>query len=144
MRFKIISDVHFLLFREDTVLLHQRKNTGYMDGWYSVPGGHIEDNEPASHALCREVFEETGIFLSPDQVKPVHIMHRKSNDIRFTTFWSAIGEVTQTPQNMEPQKSDDVRFFPLHSLPSNLVPYVRFTIDQVLEGKFYSEFGWEE
>ena len=68
-------------------------------------------------------------------------MHRKSNDERVDFFlkvkaWE--GEI----QNREPEKCDDLAWFPLEALPDNLIRYVRFALENYQKGLLYSEFGW--
>lgn len=48
------------VFRGRTVLLGERAK-GAMAGLWSLPGGHVEPGEKASHAALREVEEETGV-----------------------------------------------------------------------------------
>ncbi len=44
-RFKLIPAVFLLLIKNNRILLSQRYQTGYRDGFYSVPGGHLEGRE---------------------------------------------------------------------------------------------------
>ncbi len=46
------------------VLLTRRGYPPYKDYW-CMPGGHIEPNETAHHAIMREVMEEVGLDFSP-------------------------------------------------------------------------------
>ena len=45
------------------ILLSLRKNTGYRDGEYELPGGHVEEGETEEETALREVFEETNIKI---------------------------------------------------------------------------------
>ena len=49
---------------------------------------------------------------------------------------------TGEPQNMEPGKCDDLRWFPLDALPDNTIPYIHEAIRCYREGVGYSEWGW--
>lgn len=40
------------------ILLALRKNTGYRDGKYELPGGHVEEGEDLMQAMVREAKEE--------------------------------------------------------------------------------------
>jgi len=49
-----------ILLRDDKVLLAKRKNTGIKDGLWSLPMGHIEENEREEDALKRECQDRAG------------------------------------------------------------------------------------
>jgi 8-oxo-dGTP pyrophosphatase MutT (NUDIX family) len=123
------------------VLLLRRFNTGYQDGHYSVVAGHVEAGETVTEAAIREASEEVGITLQPSDIEVLHVMNRKSTDERIDFFvvvkrWS--GEIT----NKELHKCDDLSWFPLASLPDNLIPYVRVALINYQNGVLFSEFGW--
>ncbi len=141
-RFMVVSDVHLVYIKDKKILLHRRCNTGYMDGYYHLPAGHIEEEEPASIALCREVREEVGIDLLPTQIQCVHVMHRRQDDTRMSTFWSPVVDISQTPINNEPHKCDDLQFFDVNTLPKNMVPYAQKAVEYILQDIHFSEFGW--
>lgn len=39
--------------------------------WWMTPGGGVDDGETTESAAAREVFEETGLRLQPEQLGPV-------------------------------------------------------------------------
>ncbi len=62
MRTKFPVTVHLLFFRGNQILLARRLNTGYRDGEYSVPAGHLDGNETVIAAGIREAKEEIGVI----------------------------------------------------------------------------------
>jgi ADP-ribose pyrophosphatase YjhB (NUDIX family) len=141
-RHKLIPASYLVLKRGDTVLLLRRFNTGYEDGKYSMPAGHVDAGETFTETVIREASEEIGIIVEAENVRMAHIMHRKSvYTERIDTFFTT-EEWTGEPKNMEPNKCDDLSWFPLDKLPENTIPYIRQALECIRDGKFYSEFGW--
>lgn len=141
-RFKMIASVYLILIKNHKILLSRRYQTGYEDGSYSLPAGHVEDNEPLTSALIREVKEEIGIELNPKDLKLIHIMHRKEADIRIDFFFTT-RHYCGKPKNNELGKCDDLNWFSLDKLPQNTIPYILAAIRNYLKNIFYSERGWE-
>lgn len=141
-RHKLIPASYLVLRRDDKVLLLRRFNTGYEDGKYSMPAGHVDAGETFTATVIREACEEIGIILKAENVRMAHIMHRKSvHTERIDTFFIA-EEWTGELKNMEPNKCDDLSWFHLDKLPENTIPYIRQALECIRDGKFYSEFGW--
>ena len=122
-------------------MLLRRYNTGYEDGNYGLPSGHLENNESATQALCREVKEEIDIKLKLQDLKFIHVMHRKESDNRIDLFF-----ITKSyqgmPKNNEPDKCDDINWFPINNLPCNTIPYIKKAIKNYFKNVLYSERGW--
>ncbi len=140
-KFAFKSAVHLFLIEGDRVLLNRRCNTGYEDGKYSVPAGHLDGGEEVKAAAIREASEEIGISLAPEDLEVVGVMHRKSDDERIDFFLTAhrwSGEIT----NREPEKCDDLAWFPLDQLPPNFVPYVARALKNAQSGRWFDSFGW--
>ncbi|MBI3443104.1 NUDIX domain-containing protein [Candidatus Woesebacteria bacterium] len=140
-RFKMIASIYLLLVKGGEILLLRRCNTGYGDGKYSLPAGHVEEDEPLTEALCREVKEEIAIILDPSDLRLVHAMHRREEDIRLDFFFTA-KKWQGEPRNCESDKCDDLRFFPLDCLPENTISYIKAAVNAYQKGIFFSERGW--
>jgi 8-oxo-dGTP diphosphatase len=138
-RFKLILSVYLIMFKNDKVLLLRRANTGFEDGKYGLPAGHADGGETARDALRREALEEAGVNLDPDDLEFAHCMHRLQNDERVDLFFAA-KNWQGNPENMEPEKCDDLNWFPIDNLPPNIIPYIRQAIEAYQGGIYYSEF----
>ena len=55
MRARFPATVHLFFFRENQILLLRRFNTGFRDGEYSVPAGHLDGGETVMQAGIREI-----------------------------------------------------------------------------------------
>lgn len=146
VRFKLIPAVYLLLRRGNEVLLLRRANTGYQDGKYSIVAGHLDGDELATAGIAREAKEEAGVAINPSDLKLVHTCHRLTRnqagqerlDLFFETDkWQ--GEAV----NSEPEKCDDLSWFPVDKLPSNMLPLIRNVINDVESGIIYSEYEEE-
>lgn len=135
------SEVQIILRRRDhSVLLGERRNTGFGDGFWYPPAGRVNEGESASAAVIRETEEKVGVTIHPAAVHHVHTMHHNTEGGRVALFfevphWS--GEVV----NKEPQNYGGWNWFPLIRLPE-MIPYTHDGILNYLEGVTYSERGW--
>ena len=127
MRAKFPVAVHLFILRGEHVLLSRRFNTGYEDGNYSVPAGHLDGGETVRLALIREVREELGVEIQPNDLTFAGVFHRKSDDERVDFFLST-RQWSGVPKNEETDKCDAIRWFPLNALPENMIPYVRHAL----------------
>jgi 8-oxo-dGTP diphosphatase len=86
----IPTGVHVLLEREGRVLLMRRAGTGFFDGLFSLPGGHVEEGESVVATAVREMAEELGVVLDPDSVAVLGVVHRRSDTNRIDFFVRAL------------------------------------------------------
>ena len=141
MRTTFPVTVHLLFFREDQVLLLRRFNTGYADGQYSVPAGHLDGGETVIEAARREGLEETGVLIEAGDITFSSVVHRKDGDER-VDFFVQIHQWQGEPDNTEPDKCDELRWANINELPDDVIPYVRKAIRNHRDGIKFDEFGW--
>lgn len=141
-RFKLIPSVYLVLIRDGQILLSRRFQTGYEDGKYSMVAGHADGGETMREALRREVSEETGIAVHPDNMSHALTMHRWCGDHERVDFFFTAAKWEGEICNKEPDKCDDIRWISVDTLPDNTVPYIRHAIECVTKGVRYCEFGW--
>lgn len=135
----------YIVFRDgDKVLLLKRANTGYRDGEYSMPAGHLDGGESALTAAVREAEEEVGVRIKPEDLRLVHTQHRLAEEgdhERINLFFEAkkwSGELT----NAEPHKCAEIRWCKLSELPQNMVPELQHMLPLYQKGKPYGDFGF--
>ncbi|MBN9090591.1 MAG: NUDIX domain-containing protein [Reyranella sp.] len=137
---RLITDLHLILRDGGRVLLGLRQNTGFSDGLYHLPAGHLEPDETIVAGAAREAKEELGIDIAPGDLDLVHTMHLREE--RLSLFfevrgWS--GEIS----NAEPDKCAALAWFPFDGFPENFVAYARAALERIRDGQRVSTFGWE-
>jgi len=139
MRARFPVTVHLFFIQDHKILLSRRFNTGYRDGDYSVPAGHLDGGETVVGAAQREALEEVGVALAADDLIFTGVMHRIEDEER-VDFFVLVRKWPREPFNNEPEKCDDLRWVDLDALPVNTVPYVRQAIQNHLNGNPFDEF----
>jgi len=139
MRARFPVTVQLFFFRENRILLLRRFNTGFRDGEYTVPAGHIDGGETILEAAVREAKEEAGVHIAIEDLTYSTVMHRIEDEERVDFFFQAHAW-TGEPFNAEPEKCDDLRWFDLNQLPENTVPYVKQALRNHLAGIPFAEY----
>ena len=147
-RYRLKVGVVLFLIQEDSILLSRRFQTGQGDGMYAVPMGGHDGKVPVSCSLIREAKEEANIILTPERLTVCHVihrLHRMSEEISYeqVDIIFKAHEYEGILMNNEPDRCDELAFYPMDALPKNTVPFIRHAIGAVQRGSFFSEFGWE-
>ncbi|WP_280443390.1 NUDIX hydrolase [Nocardia brasiliensis] len=140
-RHMVTGDVHLLLRRDGKMLFGQRQNTGYEDGAWHLPSGHLEAGESVVEALIREAQEEVGVRIAPQDVHFSHVMHNSSSGGRMAFFF-VVDTWHDDPVNREPEKCAAIDWFDAGELPDRMIPYCRTALNHVAAGEKFSVFGW--
>ncbi len=137
----LIPAAYIFLEKDGKFLLMRRANTGYEDGNYQNPSGHVEAGETPSETAIRETKEEVGVTIAPQDLEFVHTAVRLNKErtcFRIAFFFRAKkwkGEI----QNMEPEKCDDLLWVSPDDLPSNTVSLIRNVLTSIQKGETFSE-----
>ena len=131
--------VDLMLTRENNgkneILLALRKNTGYNDGEYELPGGHVEAKEDLLDTMIREAKEELNIELKREDLKIEHILHHyKGNRIKFII---SAKKYEGTLQVGEPDKCEKIEWFDINNLPENIEQRAGKVLKEIQNGIFY-------
>lgn len=142
-RFSLLATVCVFLIKDEKIFLIRRANTGYFDGSYEAPAGHIDGGEPVRRAAAREALEEVGVVINPEDLRVVHVMHRNGQKAERIEFFLVADVWNGEPKNCEPDKADDSGWFSIKELPENMVPKCKHAIEQYQAGNIFSEYDWE-
>lgn len=119
------------------ILFQRRLNTGFMDGWYQMPSGHLEGTETMQTSLVREMKEEIGIEVI--DCKLVHISHRVSPDRVYFDIYFEVTWFTWSVENLEPEKCSELVWLDISSNTPNIVNLNLEILERIQQGLPYSE-----
>jgi len=117
----IIPDDH------NRILMMLREGTGYMDGMWDLPSGHIEPGELPKGAVVRETKEEVGVIVKQRDVALVHTSYRPKHDAtgnRIDLVFEA-NKWRGVPRICEPDKCAKISWIHRCRIPRNTVPHVK-------------------
>ncbi|AOR37538.1 hypothetical protein BFF78_36335 [Streptomyces fodineus] len=134
-RYKSIVDVLVLLHRQDgRVLLLRRAEPRYA-GQLTIVGGHLDRDEWFEDGACREVREEVGVHVDPEDLWLCCTAHLLSPDgerrlaLLFTTqTWS--GE----PFNAEPDRHTELVWAEPGEPPLDAHPFTAALLEHFVAG----------
>jgi 8-oxo-dGTP diphosphatase len=108
-----------VILQDARVLLLLRKKPPEA-GFWSLPGGRVEFLERVEDALVRELKEELGVEAEIESLLCVtdHIV--EADHAHWVSPAYLVRLVSGVPQNLEPEKTAAIEWFPLSELPENL------------------------
>ena len=139
----LLGSVNLYIIKDDKLLLGRRKNTGWMDGSLCPFGGHIEPGETPRAALTREIQEELGVTIQPDDLEFLCVAARGSDTAEYVAYEFIVRDAGYNFKNNEPQKCSELVWADLDNLPDDIVSDFREIIDASLLGnEKYLEIGY--
>jgi ADP-ribose pyrophosphatase YjhB (NUDIX family) len=135
--------VHVVLRRGREIFLLRRANTGFMDGYFVLPGGHQEHGESVTQAAARECLEETTV--EAEDLRPLAVFPYNSRGHQGLNFVFVADRWQGEPGIGEPDKADIGGFHRFAGLPEPAAPWLGDVI-QIIEagdGFEFRELHWE-
>ena len=127
-----------LLNGKEELLLGKRLGSHGSHTW-GPPGGHLEFGESFEDCAVREVLEETGIDIyDPVFCALTNDVFEEEGKHYVSLFMKALLEDEQTPQILEPNKTQEWRWFSQDALPSPLF----LPLQQLLDRCGYGGLPW--
>jgi len=133
-----------VLRKERTVAFVLRSNTSWMNNYYGLPAGKVEQDESYTAAAVREAKEEVGIDVAPDTLRHALTVHRKSRDGKFwVDVYFEVANYQGEAYNAEPHMHSELAWLDIDNLPENVIPSVRAALEHIAAGDTYAEYGWD-
>jgi 8-oxo-dGTP diphosphatase len=128
MRLVVVAAA-LLLDGSGRVLLAQRPEGKSLAGLWEFPGGKLEPNERAEDALARELHEELGIRVEPQDMAPLTFASHSYDSFHILMPLWAIKKWQGEPSGVEGQhlewvSVEDLRAFPMPEADVPLVSYI--------------------
>ena len=116
------------------ILLMKRQNTGSDDGYYELPGGHLEEKEDIFDAMIREAKEELLVNLKRKDLKLIHILHHYNGE--------RINFIFETDKDLnvkigETEKCSELLWVNINRLPKNTTSKVKRIIKNIKNNNLY-------
>ncbi len=143
MSFTILPSVNVSLLDRDRILLSRRANTGWMDGYLCIPGGHVEVNETPRQAAVRELEEELGVTVKVDDLEFICVAARNTKPNQYVAYEFVIRDKKTKFKNAEPEKCSELIWVDINNLPEDVIPDFRDIINQsIINNQRYIELSF--
>ena len=133
--------VHGLFVTAGRIALIRRANTGFMDGYYVLPGGHQQHGEGITAALIRECREEVG--AEPQDCRPLCVLPYRSGRHQGLNFLFEINTWLGEVIINEPELSDDLVWADPDALPEPHAQWIHDVMSLRRSGAWYREMEWD-
>lgn len=129
-----------ILNEQNQILLGLRAGHRGGKGTYGLIGGKAKNGESIEETAKREIKEETGLTVEVEDLEVINMFTTQStSDTVFYQVGVLVKKYSGEPQNMEPAKCDELKFFDLNNLPNNLFLGTKGNILLYLNNKFYDK-----
>ena len=125
--------VIFVFRKADKFLFVKRENTGKCDGYYMLPGGHVDEDETVLNACVRELKEELDIHVNTSDLRFCLVEPTKTHIHLFFEVLSYEGKI----KNNEPHKHSSVDFLNLDN--PEIYPTVVDELNAITKGCSFIE-----
>ncbi len=132
--------VFVILERDEKIFFLRRQNTGWADGLLTIPAGHVDKGDRVKEAAIKEVQEEAGVDVAPEDLEFVHVDYLIDEYVNFyfrAKKW--IGE----PAVGEPHLASECVWVHKGHLPDDVTPQLKNLFAELERGSYFSEIDRE-
>jgi ADP-ribose pyrophosphatase YjhB (NUDIX family) len=133
-----------IFIQDEKVLTVLRTKTGRNDNLYGLIGGLVEPHEPVKQAAIREIYEEVGVKVNPEDLELIHVMSSIENDVEVIGCYFLVKKWEGEPFNKASDKHERIEWISLYNLPQNMIARNKQAVEHMLKKFTYSEYGWNK
>lgn len=128
------------------IALLLRESTRWMNNYYTIPGGKVEIGEPFLGAAVREIKEEVGVDLMPEDLTHAVTLHicpdKNDDDMRWLHVIFVASKWQGELYNAEPHVHAELLWCDPEKLPDNMIPSLKAGVEAWLKKEGYVEYDW--
>lgn len=113
-------------YSDAKILMGLRDHVEAHSGCWGLPGGRLEQHESPRDAATREATEEVGLIPAVFE-SACQLVDELGVEHHFFLCREWQGE----PQNLEPEKCSQLRWFPLEQLPNNTIAIIPVAVREL-------------
>lgn len=140
-RLRVKTAVYVIITHGGKIFTVQRKNSGYYDGFYTLPAGHIKQGEKPLAACVREAKEEANLNISGEVLNLVHVMFEMD---AYIDFYFRVDATTNNLSLENLKTHYEVAWLDPIADADKIVPKARQALEAISAGKIYSEIDTTE
>jgi len=128
--------VFVILEKDKKVFFLRRSNTGWADGYLTVPAGHVDKGDSVKEAAIKEVGEEACVQVEADDLEFVHVDYLRDE---YTNFYFKARKWIGEPAVGEPELASEGLWLDKTELGDDLIPQLRRVLGYMDSGVYFSE-----
>ena len=109
----------YAMVKDKLCILANKRGSGVdKTGQWNCPSGFLDYDETLEECACREVFEETGVTIHPDQLELKEVdsnVTRKAQTVlvRYSAFIVDASKIRLTNENAEENEVTEIQWIPV-------------------------------
>jgi 8-oxo-dGTP pyrophosphatase MutT (NUDIX family) len=139
----------YIIYQDKLLMFKRSETKKKFPGWWSLPGGHIDEGEDPLKAAIREVKEETGVIVTSDKVKlkVVAIHHHLDRREMYVAF-AFLANIDSKPKLSLENEEGSSHWVEVEKAKvlENVFPPIKYYFNHVLNDKpgvIYNNSQWE-
>lgn len=133
--------VFVILEKDNKIFFLRRKNTGWADGLLTIPAGHVDKGFQVRESAVKEVKEEAGVDVSPEDLEFVHTDYKRD---LYTNFYFKAKKWLGEPKIGEPELASEMLWIDKNNLPHDITPQLKNLFAQITKNSYFSELESDE